>query len=68
MSNHPNRSNPITPAMVVSLRGELTQTAAARLWRCSLRTVQRWESGEIKPSFATWVGMQEIIRGGNYER
>ena len=63
MSNHPNRSNPVTPAMVVSLRGELTQTAAARLWRCSLRTVQRWEAGEIRPSYATWVGMQEIIRG-----
>ena len=58
--NHPNRSNPVTPAMVVSLRGELTQTAAAMLWRCSLRTVQRWESGEIKPSFATWVGMQAL--------
>jgi len=63
MSNHPNHSNPVTPAMVVSLRGELTQTAAARLWRCSLRTVQRWEAGEIRPSYATWVGMQEIIRG-----
>jgi len=66
MSNHPNRSNPITPAMVVSLRGELTQTAAARLWRCSLRTVQRWESGEIKPSFATWVGMQALKSSRKY--
>ena len=64
MSNHPNRSNPITPDMVIALRGELTQTAAAKLWRCSLRTVQRWESGNIQPSYATWVGMQEIIRRG----
>ena len=55
-------NNPITPDMVLALRGELTQTAAAKLWRCILRTVQRWESGEIKPSFATWAGMQEIIR------
>ena len=53
-------NNPITPAMVVSLRGELTQTAAARLWRCSLRTVQRWEAGEIRPSYAAWVGMQAL--------
>ena len=65
MSNHPNRSNPITPDMVIALRNsaELTQTTAAKLWRCSLRTVQRWESqNEIRPSYAAWVGMQEIIR------
>jgi len=62
MNSHKNRSNVITPAMVITLRGGLTQTAAARLWRCSLRTVQRWEAGEIRPSYAAWVGMQEIIK------
>jgi len=62
MNSHPNRSSPITPEMVIALRGERTQTAAARLWRCSLRTVQRWEAGEIRPSYAAWVGVQEIIK------
>ena len=62
MNSHKNRSNVITPAMVITLRGGLTQTAAALLWRCSLRTVQRWEAGEIRPSYAAWVGMQEIIK------
>jgi len=62
MNENPIGSNQVTPGMVIALRGERTQTAAARLWRCSLRTVQRWEAGEIRPSYAAWVGMQEIIK------
>ena len=62
MNENPIGSNQVTPGMVITLRGGLTQTAAAGLWRCSLRTVQRWEAGEIRPSYAAWVGVQEIIR------
>ncbi|OGO33099.1 MAG: hypothetical protein A2Z03_02205 [Chloroflexi bacterium RBG_16_56_8] len=62
MSNHPNRSKPVTPAQIVALRGGMTQTAAAKLWRVSLRTVQRWEAGEIRPSHIAWIGMREVVR------
>lgn len=55
MSNHPNRSKLVTPAQIVAMRGDMTQTFVARLWRISLRTVQRWEAGEIRPSHATEV-------------
>jgi len=60
MTDHQNRRHHVTPEMVVTLRGELTQTAAARLWHVSLRTVQRWEAGEIRPSHIAWAGMQAI--------
>jgi len=62
MSNHPNRSKPVIPAQIVALRGDLSQAAVAKLWRVSLRTIQRWESGEIRPSYIAWIGMREIIK------
>jgi len=63
--NHPNRDKKyqVTPQMVVELRGDLTQDAASKLWRTNIRTVQRWEAGEIRPSYCTWIGMQTIIKG-----
>jgi DNA-binding transcriptional regulator YiaG len=61
MSNHPNRNNPITPAQIIALRGYLTQDAASKLWRTNIRTVQRWESGEIRPSYCTWEGMKVLM-------
>jgi DNA-binding transcriptional regulator YiaG len=65
MTSHPNRNKAyqVTPEMVVALRGDLTQDAVSKLWRTNIRTVQRWESGEIRPSYCTWIGMQAIIKG-----
>jgi DNA-binding transcriptional regulator YiaG len=63
MPNHPNRNKAyqVTPAQIIALRGDLTQDAASKLWRTNIRTVQRWEAGDIRPSYCTWVGMQTII-------
>ena len=65
MTAHPNRNNPVTPAQIIALRGDLTQDAVSKLWRTNIRTVQRWEAGEIRPSYCTWVGMQTIVRRGD---
>jgi DNA-binding transcriptional regulator YiaG len=63
MTAHPNRNNPITPAQIIALRGDLTQDATAKLCKVNLRTIQRWEAGDNRPSHCEWIGMQTIIKG-----
>jgi putative transcriptional regulator len=61
MANHPNRSgkspagNP-KPEKITAAReaAGLTQTEAARLIYCVLRTWQQWEAGERRMHPAFW--------------
>jgi DNA-binding transcriptional regulator YiaG len=53
----------ITPEACRKLRGDLTQSEVAKLWHTNIRTVQRWESGEIVPSYLTFEGMKAIKKG-----
>jgi len=64
-NNHPNRSakTAATPEKIIALRvaAGLTQDACAKLCKTNLRSWQRWESGDTRPSYCTWVGIRTII-------